>query len=398
MVLIQFKEREKWVEKAETQEIKEFNLEASRGNILDINENLLATSIPIFEVRFDAASPLIHDDLFYSKVDSLALGISTIIGKKSKARIKSDLVKARKSGNRYFLINRKTTYQQLKKLRKLPIFRNGKYSGGLITHRKTKREHPYKELAARTIGYENAKEDLFVGIEGAYSEYLKGKNGKQLRRRINHGDWIPLYNENEVEPQNGMDIVTTIDVNIQDVAESALLEQLVIHKAFQGCAVVMEVETGDIKAIANLRYDSSERKYEETYNYAIGESIEPGSTFKLPALLAALDDGKTNLEDSLVTGAGYKMYYGRTVQDVHKIGNGRISVRDAFEQSSNVGLSIIITEAYKNNPSAFIDKLYSMSLNKPLGLKISGEGIPYIKHPSNKKTWYGTSLAWMSFG
>ncbi len=398
LVLIQFKERQKWIEKAETQEIKEFSLEASRGNILDANGNLLATSIPIFEVRFDAASPLISDDIFYSNIDSLSLGISKILGKKSKAQLKKELVKARKSGNRYFLINRKTTYQQLKKLRNLPIFRRGKYSGGLITNRKTKREHPYKELAARTIGYENAKEDLYVGIEGAYADYLQGKKGKQLRRRINHGDWIPLYNENEIEPQNGMDIITTIDVNIQDVAENALLKQLLIHKAFQGCAVVMEVETGDIIAIANLRYDSTDKQYKETYNYAIGESIEPGSTFKLPTLLAALDQGKTKLTDSLVTGAGYKMYYGRTVQDVHKIGNGRITVRDAFEQSSNVGLSIIITEAYKDNPSAFVDKLYAMSLNKTLGLKIKGEGKPYIKHPSNKQTWYGTSLAWMSFG
>lgn len=398
LLVIQVKERSMWVEKAQTQEIKEFTLEASRGNILDAKGNLLATSIPIFEIRFDASSPLISDQLFYNKVDSLALGISKIFGKKSKARAKKDLVKARKAGNRYFLVERRATYKQLKQLRVLPIFNLGKYKGGLITHRITKRERPYSELAARTIGYENKKENLFVGIEGAYSEYLTGKSGKQLRRRINHGDWIPVYDNNEVEPQNGLDIVTTIDVNIQDITENALLRQLLNNNAFQGCAVVMEVETGHIKAIANLRYDSADRKYKETYNYAIGESIEPGSTFKLPSILTALDEGKVKLTDSLVTGEGYKRYYGRTVRDTHKIGNGRISVRDAFEQSSNVGLSIIITEAYGDNPSAFIDKLYSMSLNKPLGLKLQGEGIPYIKHPSNKKTWYGTSLPWMSYG
>ena len=308
------------------------------------------------------------------------------------------MIKARKKGNRYLLIGRNITYPQLKRLRQLPIFRDGKYKGGLITHRKTQREHPYKELASRTIGYENKKENLFVGLEGAYSDMLTGKDGKQLRRRINHGDWIPLYDENQKEPQNGFDLVTTIDAEIQDVAESALLRQLITHKAFQGCAVVMEVKTGDIIAIANLRYDSTDSKYKETYNYAIGESIEPGSTWKLPSLLTALDDGRVKLTDSLVTGKGYKRYYSRTVRDVHKIGNGRITVRDAFEQSSNVGLSIIITEAYKNDPAAYVDKLYSFGLNKPLGLKIKGEGIPYIKHPSNKKTWYGTSLAWMSFG
>lgn len=398
MFYIQLKEGSHWVEKAETQEIREFSLEASRGNILDSKGNLLATSIPIFEIRFDAASPLISDQLFYDKVDSLADGISRIFGERTKGSVRKGLIKARKSGNRYYRIQRRATYSELKQIRELPIFRLGKYKGGLITTRKTKRERPYRELAARTIGYEIKDQDLHVGIEGAYSDYLTGKPGKQLRRRINHGDWIPLYDENEVEPQNGLDIVTTIDVNIQDVTENALLRQLLNHEAFQGCAVVMEVETGAIKAIANLRYDSTDQKYKETYNYAIGESIEPGSTFKLASILAVLDDGKAKLTDSLVTGQGYKVYYSRTVRDVHKIGNGRITVRDAFEQSSNVGLSIIITKAYKDNPSAFIDKLYSMSLNKPLGLQIQGEGIPYIKHPSNKKTWYGTSLPWISYG
>jgi cell division protein FtsI (penicillin-binding protein 3) len=398
LLFVQVKERSVWLEKAQTQEIREFKLEASRGNVFDAKGNLLATSIPIFEIRFDASSPLISDKLFYDKIDSLSYGISKIFGKKSKARVKKNIVKARRAGNRYFLIERRATFQQLKKLRELPIFRLGKFKGGLITNRITKRERPYSELAARTIGYENTKEDLHVGIEGAYSEYLTGKPGKQLRRRINHGDWIPIFDDNEVEPKNGLDIITTIDVNIQDIAENALLRQLLEHKAFQGCAVVMEVETGHIKAIANLRFDSADGKYKETYNYAIGESIEPGSTFKLPSILTALDDEKVKLTDSLVTGSGYKTYYGRTVRDTHKIGNGRITVRDAFEHSSNVGLSIIITEAYGDKPSDYIDKLYSMSLNKPLGLKIQGEGIPYIKHPSNKKTWYGTSLPWMSYG
>ena len=398
LLFIQLKERTRWVEKAQTQEIREFSLEANRGNILDIKGNLLATSIPIFEIRFDASSPLIPDHLFYEKVDSLSLGISEIFEKRSKAAVKTYLVKARKSGNRYLLIERRVTYKQLKQLRELPIFRLGKFKGGLITNRKTKRERPYRELAARTIGYENKKENLFVGLEGAYSDQLTGTKGKQLRRRINHGDWIPVNDENKVEPQNGLDIVSTIDVNIQDITENALLRQLLNHKAFQGCAVVMDVESGQIRAIANLRFDSTDSKYKETYNYAIGESIEPGSTFKLPTLLAAIDDGKVKLTDSLVTGVGYKVYYNKAVKDVHKIGNGRITVRDAFEQSSNVGMSIIITESYKNKPSDFIDKLYSMSLNRPLGLKIQGEGIPYIKHPSNKKTWYGTSLPWMSYG
>ena len=237
-----------------------------------------------------------------------------------------------------------------------------------------------------------------MGLEGAFSDVLTGEDGKMVLRRINHGDWVPIHDENEIEPKNGLDIVTTIDVNIQDVAELALLRQLINNEAFQGCAVVMEVETGHIKAIANLRYDSTDSFYKETYNYAIGESIEPGSTFKLYSLITALEHGKIKLTDSVITGEGYTTYYGRPLKDVHKIKDGRVTVRDVFEHSSNVGVSRIIYEAYKEEPEKYIEGLYDLGLNEPLGLDIQGEGKPYIKHPSAKKTWYGTSLPWMSIG
>ncbi len=397
VIYIQVKEGIQLKAKAQTQELRVFDLEANRGNILDNKGSLLATSVPIFEVRFDVSSPYISDELFKNKIDSVVSGLSQILNL-SQSKLKSSLIKARNKGNRYFLIGRKVTYNQLKQIRELPILRNGKYRGGLIPIQKTKRALPYNELAARTIGWVNEKENLFVGLEGAYTDVLTGKNGKMVMRRINHGDWIPIHDENEVEPRDGLDIVSTIDVHIQDVTEHALLKQLLKHKAFQGCAVVMEVNTGHIIAIANLRYDSSDSKYKEIYNYAVGESIEPGSTFKLASILAALEDDKIKLTDSLVTGEGYTRYYSREMKDVHKIGNGRITVRDAFEQSSNVGISRIIYESYKEHPEEFINRLYSMSLNKPIGLKIKGEGIPKIKHPSKKKTWYGTSLPWMSIG
>ena len=397
VIYIQFKEGVELKAKAQTQELKVFDLEANRGNILDKKGSLLATSVPIFEVRFDISSPYINDELFKSKVDSIARGLSIILSKPQQ-RLRSSMLKARKKGNRYFLLGRRVTYNQLKQIRKLPILRNGKYRGGLIAIQKTRRAKPYNELAARTIGYVNEKENLFVGLEGAYTDVLTGNNGKLVMRRINHGDWIPIHDENEIEPRDGLDIVSTIDIHIQDVAEHALLKQLLTHKAFQGCAVVMEVNTGHIVAIANLRYDSSDAKYKETYNYAVGESIEPGSTFKLASILAALEDKKVKLTDSLFTGEGYTRYYNREMKDVHKIGNGRITVRDAFEQSSNVGISRLIHESYKKNPEEFINRLYSMSLNEPIGIKIKGEGTPKIKHPSKKQTWYGTSLPWMSIG
>ncbi len=397
IVYIQVKEGVKLKAKAQTQELKVFDLEANRGNILDNKGSLLATSVPIFEIRFDVSSPYITNELFRSKIDSIAEGLSKIINR-SQRTIKNSLVNARNKGNRYFLLGRKVTYDQLKQIRKLPIMRNGKYRGGLIAIQKTRRARPYNELAARTIGYVNEKENLFVGLEGAYTDVLTGKNGKLVMRRINHGDWIPIRDENEIEPKDGLDIVSTINIQIQDVAEHALLKQLLANKAYQGCVVVMEVNTGHIVAIANLRYDSSDTKYKETYNYAIGESMEPGSTFKLASIIAALEDNKIKLTDSLFTGEGYKRYYNQEMKDVYKIGNGRITARDAFEQSSNVGISTLIHESYKEHPEKFINRLYAMSINEPMGIKIKGEGIPNIKHPSNKQTWYGTSLPWMSIG
>ncbi|MFA5418480.1 MAG: penicillin-binding protein [Bacteroidales bacterium] len=397
MVHIQLKEGEELAEKANTQELQVFDIEASRGNILASDGSLLATSVPIFEVRFDAGNPAISKATFNAKVDSIAQGLAIILNKSARI-IKSDLIKAHKKGNRYMLISRKTTYDQLKQIRKLPIFREGRYRGGLITNQKTQRAHPFNELAARTIGYVIEEEDLFVGLEGSFSNYLTGKDGKQVMRRINHGDWIPIHDENEVEPVDGLDLVTTLDIQIQDVAEHALLETLTLNKAFQGCAVVMEVKTGKIRANANLRYDSSQASYKEIYNYSVGESIEPGSTFKLASILAALEDNKVKLTDSLVTGEGYTTYYNRGMQDVHKIGNGRITVREAFEFSSNVGISTIINNAYKTEPEKFINRLYSFNLNEPLNLEIHGEGKPNIKSPSNKQVWYGTSLPWMSIG
>lgn len=397
VIYIQVKEGVQLKAKAQTQELKVFDLEANRGNILDTKGSLLATSVPIFEVRFDVSSPFISDELFKNKVDSIAHGLSQILNLGS-SRVKNSLITARNKGNRYLLLGRRVSYNQLKQIRRLPILKNGKYRGGLIAIQKTKRAKPYNELAARTIGWVNEPENLFVGLEGAYTDVLSGKNGSMVMRRINHGDWIPIHDENEIEPRDGLDIVSTIDIHIQDVTEHALLKQLLSQKAFQGCAVVMEVNTGHVIAIANLRYDSVDSKYKEIYNYAIGESIEPGSTFKLASILAALEDDKVKLTDSLFTGEGYTRYYNRDMKDVHKIGNGRITVRDAFEHSSNVGISRMIYESYKEHPEKFINRLYSMSLNQPIGVRILGEGIPKIKHPSKKQTWYGTSLPWMSIG
>ena len=395
---IQYAEGADLVQKAQKQELAYFTIDAVRGNIYSDNGSLLATSVPIFDIRIDIASPLISEELFNQKVDSLAYRFALLFGDRTREAYKRSLVSARKKGNRYHLIKRHVTYAQLKDIRTFPILKRGKYKGGLITIPKTIRKMPFGILAKRTIGYEIKDEDLFVGLEGAYADILRGTNGKQLKRKLSYGDWKPVYDENQVEPQNGKDIVTTIDINIQDVAEYALMKNLIKHEAYEGCAVLMEVATGHIKAIVNLRYNKQRGKYMEMYNYAIGEPVEPGSTFKLASMLALLEDDKVNLNDTIDVGDGWMMFYDRTMQDVKKIRNGRITIREAFEKSSNVGISMIVNEAYKNDPQKFVDQLYALRLHDSLGIEIQGEKPPVFKDPKNKQHWSGTTLPWMSIG
>jgi len=386
-------------EMAQKQEIRTFELESSRGNILADESNLLATSVPIFDIRMDVGSPNITDEDFKNNVDSLAYSLSILFPDQSKSYFKRLLKKARKNNKRYQLIHRKATYDQLQALRTFPILKRGKIKGGLIAVQRTRRERPFGELAARTIGFVNETESLYVGLEGSYNDALKGSDGKQVRRRINHGDWIPVHDENEIEPVNGKDIKTTIDVNIQDVAEQALLRQLLYHKAKMGAAIVMEVQTGHIKAIANLKYDSKDNYYKENYNFGIGHRIEPGSTFKLASILCLLEHKKVKLTDSLFFDHPWVNYGRRTLKDAHLYNHGRFTVREAFEHSSNMGISHIVYESYKDNPAQYIDQLYAMHLNLPTGIEIKGEPNPIIKHPvKNKKIWWSTSLPWMSIG
>ncbi|MBN2639562.1 MAG: transpeptidase family protein [Bacteroidales bacterium] len=397
MVYIQIKEGPELAKKAQQQEIRVFDLKADRGNILSDEGDLLATSVPVFEVRMDVANEYISNELFNSKVDSLAYRLSQLFGDRTQQEYERMLVRARKQGNRFLLIRRHVSYEQLKQIRTFPILRKGKNSGGLITFQQTRRELPFGLLAARTIGYTLPKEDLYVGLEGAYAKQLSGVNGKQIRRRINHGAWLPVHSANETQPQNGKDVVTTIDVNLQDVAEEALRKQLVKHEAQMGCAVLMSVKTGDIRAIANLSLNPKTGKYDESYNMAIGEKYEPGSTFKLASMIAALEDHKVKITDSVDVNHGYVVYYGRTLRDAHTIANGNITVAAAFEHSSNVGISRVIYNIYKDDPSKFTDHLYKLKLDQKLGLNIPGEAQPYIKNPTDKN-WYLTSLPWMSVG
>lgn len=393
--IIQFVEGEKWSERSRylTTDLK--NIEAVRGNIYAEDGSLLATSIPVYEIRMDLMTEGMTDELFNQDVDSLAWHLSQLFRDRSKAEYLELLRGARRKESRYQLIQRKVNYNQTKELKTFPIFRRGRNKGGLIVEKQNVRTRPFDVLAARTIGYD--REGIQpVGLEGAYRIILRGQPGKRFEKRLAGGIWMPIKDGNEVEPIDGMDLVTSIDINIQDVAENALKRQLEMHNADHGCVVLMEVETGFIKAIANLS-NRHETGYYEYYNYAVGEATEPGSTFKLAALMAAIEDGFVDINDSIDTKNGQHRFHDRIMRDANQRGYGKISVKEAFVKSSNVGISRVIYDAYNKNPQRFIDRLHSMGLGKKLGIDIAGEGAPQIKNVSDK-SWSGVTLPWMSIG
>ena len=402
ILYLQFFEGHKWTEMARSSTLKNFIIPSNRGNIYASDGRLLATSIPYYEIRMDMKTASLTDRKFYSQLDSLAISMYKLFrneSSKSKDQYKQELINARKRGERFFLIKRKVNYLQLQQMKKFPIFRDGRYKGGFIYIQKDQRVRPHDNLAARFVGYTtyNNKSNV-VGIEGAYDFQLAGIEGIALKQKLPGNIWMPVNDKNEVDPKDGMDVITTIDITFQDVAENALFEQLISQDADHGCAVLMEVATGKIKAIANLGKDRN-GQYREVENYAVAESVEPGSTFKLPVIIAAFEDNYIGLDDSVDTGNGILKNYDQIIKDDNfwKGGYGKISVKRAFEVSSNIGMVKIITSAYKGRESHFIDRLYNMRLNERLGVEIIGEGKPYIKYP-NDKYWSGVSLAMMSHG
>ena len=397
IVYLQFAEKEKWSVNSETSPIREVPIPSIRGDIYSADGRVLALSVPSYEIRMDFTVENLTTDIFYSEVDGLARALSSLFGDRSADRYKRDLVQARKSRKQYYLVKDDVSYDQMRKAREFPIFERGRYKGGVRFIQNSKRVRPNGYLAARTIG-STTKSELGnrVGIEGSFDEVLRGRPGLILQRRLSGDMYVPVADGNEIEPKDGKDVITTIDLNIQDVAEKALLKQLKAHGARHGTAVLMEVETGEIKAIANLERDENGR-YWESYNFAVGESTVPGSTFKLVSLLIAMEDGYVDSDDIIDTGNGKTSYYGVRLVDSNDEAFGKITVQQVFEKSSNVGISKIIFDNYKDNPQKFINGVYRLGLNEQLGLDIRGEGIPQIKYPG-KPGWSGISLPWMSIG
>ena len=373
-------------------------IEPMRGNVYAEDGNVLATSYPIYEIRFDPMAA--NDDTFDYYIDSLAFTLSKYFKRRSKEEEKERLLKAKVEGKRYVLINRRVTYPQLKEVKKFPLFKKGTFAGGFIIIQKNKRIKPFNRLAHRTIGY--VREGVAVGLEGYYNSLLSGVPGRRWEQKVAGGKWIPINDENIVDPVPGSDLYTTLDTYIQDIADNALGKAMMKHKADHGSVIVMEVATGKIKALANLA-KTKNGDYFESYNFAIGEGTEPGSTMKLMSTLALLEDGFMNPNDSIDVGNGSVVFYDKVLHDSDKKSHGKLSMREAFAKSSNVYFAKALDSAFRDRPHEYIKFLRQAGLHGRTGVDIKGEPLPFIKDPSftdhkDKKAWTGITLPWMSIG
>lgn len=392
---IQIAEGEKWLAKAGTVSTTYRTVQPDRGHIYSEDGRLLATSVPEYDVRMDMMASGLTDELFRDNIDSLSERLSDLFEDRSATEYKRDLTDARHRKERYHLVKRRADHTQVQQLRTFPLFRLGRYKGGLLTEKRTVRVHPFGRLASRSVGYV-LRDSTTLGLEGGYDQWLRGVTGRRLERRLTGGVWMPVDNGDGIDPVPGSDIHTTIDINLQDVADAALERQLIKHGAQYGTVVVMEVETGYIKAISNLtRRDDS--TYVEDLNYAVAHATEPGSTFKLASLMVGFEDGTIKPTDTVDTRNGQVRYYNRIMRDSHEGGYGRITVQRAFEVSSNTGISIAVNKAYQQDPKRFVEGLKRMGLHEATGVRIPGEATPTMRSPGDKG-WSGVSLPWMSIG
>ncbi|WP_258103547.1 penicillin-binding protein [Marinoscillum sp. MHG1-6] len=394
---VQYAEGSKWKEIAESLGLQVMKVSATRGNIYADDGSLLATSLPFYQVAFD---PLIaSDELFYGQVDSLSYLLSEFYGDHTASSYKTRIVQARKGKRRYLILNRKEIdYQEKKLMEQWPIFRTGRLTGGVIFEKVEKRFRPFSHLGYRTIGSTDGDHRGTVGLEYSFNRQLAGRDGEALYQKMAGGGWKPVFDGTEIQPVNGYDVQTTINVNLQDVTETALLKHLERHQADYGVAILMEVKTGEIKAISNLSRNSLGQYYER-YNYAVGSqgAREPGSTFKLASMMALMEDTKIKLTDTVDTGDGTMQFFTETMKDHKPGGYGVLTVQEVFEKSSNIGVAKLVTEHFGSNPSKFTDYLKQMGIDKPLSFQLVGEGVPYIKDPEDS-TWSGISLPWISHG
>ncbi|MDG1756534.1 MAG: penicillin-binding protein [Bacteroidia bacterium] len=392
MFRIQLVEGNKWLVMSDSITIRHQDISPARGNIYSDNGSLLSTSMPIYEIRWDAT--VVNDDTFHFYVNELAQQLARLFPDKTSLYYKSKLNTAKKSKSRYVLIRRKVNYHEQKTMRDFPIFRKGRYRGGFMAELNTKRVKPAGNLAFRTIGY-RTKDNLGVGLERTYNDDLGGVKGKRLVQKIS-GGYRPLNDENLIEPKNGRDIHTTINIDFQEIAQRSLEKSLIKHKADHGCVIVMKVSTGEIKAISNLS-KREEGVYSEQYNYSIGESYEPGSVWKVFSAMAAFEDELISPNDSMDIQNGVREYFGKKMQDSDKGRFKKMSFKQAFARSSNVAFSSVIFDNYSSKPSNYISYLKKLDLDKPTGIEILGEPDPFLNHPASS-SWSQLTLPWLAIG
>ena len=369
-----------------------FSVKAPRGNIIADDGSLLAISMPLYDVRLDMS--VMKEDLFYNEVKHLAISLNNLFKDNSAEYYERFLLDAKeRKSNKYILLRNKVTHNELNALKRMPILKLGQNRGGLIAEERPNRENPFGLLAQRTIGRLRAVNP--VGIERAYNQTLSGIEGKHLKRKIQKGVWVPQDSEGNILPKPGDNVITTLNIDMQDVAEKALERSLIQNNADWGCVVMMEVETGEVKVIANLRKDTN-NQVSEWFNYAMAEHVAPGSTFKLASIIAGIEDNVFKLTDTINVKGGKVKYYDRIMLDSDHNYN-KITIHKAFVISSNVGISSIINQHYKRNPSAYIDRIYQMGLSESLDLEL-----PFpdnLKMPiPNQGSWSGVTLPWMSNG
>ncbi|MBB3697986.1 transpeptidase family protein [Flammeovirga yaeyamensis] len=396
---LQFMEKEKWEKAGKANRVKVRRVDATRGNILADDGSLLATSIPFYKLAFD---PFVSPDSVFDKgIDSLAYNLSIYFKERSKSYYDSLLRTSRKKKRRYLILSQKQIKHQDKKIiEQWPIFREGRHRGGVIFDKVEKRFKPFNDLGRRTIGFIRKDEEAKFtgrGLEFSFNADLAGKDGEALFQRVSGNQWKPLDNGAQIRAKNGFDIQTTLNMEFEEHAHKVLEEALIKHDANFGTVLLMEVQTGQIKAIVNLGR-TKEGKYVEDYNYAIQGTMEPGSTFKGASMLAVLEESDINITDSVNTGEGKYQFYDECVMtDAHAYGFGMLSVEEVIEKSSNIGISKLVFKHFRENPERFFRYLDKYNLTSTIGFQMEGEAHPNISRPGDP-SWSGCSLPWISIG
>lgn len=374
--------------------IEEKEILADRGNIYSSDGSMMATTLPTFDIRIDFGTTYNHAELFTAKLDSVSMLMAAMFKDKTAQQYKAEFIRERKKKSRYYLMKRNISYEQLNDMKKWPLFREGQYKSGLVVVQNDKRMMPFGLLAQRTIGFIN-ESGAKVGLEGKYDEQLRGEKGIVKVQKIAGGVSIPLDSREQIVPQPGKDVYTTIDINLQDVAEDALNRALLHHEAEHGSVILMEVKTGRIKAIANLGL-TKDSTYSEIMNYAVGEATEPGSTFKLATIASLMEDGLVNNETQVYVGDGtLKLAGNLTIRDHEKPETEELTVKRAIEVSSNVAVATLANQHYNTAKEKFYNHLVSYGFSQPMDIEIPGAARPVL-HPV--KDWSGVSAAYMAYG